>query len=138
MLLHASCAVRDGIGVLIRGAPGSGKSSLLLRLLVHGFEMVADDCVLLDDGVARSAEALCGLLEVRGLGIYRRSWCASARVGLVVEAGRSRERIAERRVCSELGVPVIMLELLLPTAPDIVSLAVGCLAGQVHQVAGPL
>ena len=37
MLMHASCAAREGWGVLLTGAPGSGKSDLLLRLLDRGF-----------------------------------------------------------------------------------------------------
>ena len=33
MMLHGSCAARNGAGVLLVGPPGAGKSDLLLRLL---------------------------------------------------------------------------------------------------------
>ena len=36
MQIHASCAAREGAGVLLMGPPGSGKSDLLLRLLDRG------------------------------------------------------------------------------------------------------
>jgi HPr kinase/phosphorylase len=37
MQIHASCAARDGAGVLILGASGAGKSDMVLRLIDRGF-----------------------------------------------------------------------------------------------------
>lgn len=138
MLIHASCAARDGIGVLIRGRPGSGKSSLVLRLLRHGFELVADDCVLLDDGAARAPDRLRGLIEVRGLGIYRMPFRDAARVGLVVEAGAGADRIAAPVRCPLTGQPTIRLDLHAVATCDAIALASACLSGSVEEVAGPL
>jgi HPr kinase/phosphorylase len=76
MLLHGSCAARDGEAVLVLGPPGSGKSDLLLRLLDRaGWSLVADDQVevsVSEDGSlhAAPAPALRGMLEVRGLGLF--------------------------------------------------------------------
>ncbi len=74
MLIHGSCAARQGDGVLILGPPGSGKSDLVLRLMQAGWLLVADDQVEVSLGesapVATSPPALAGLLEVRGLGIF--------------------------------------------------------------------
>ncbi len=70
-LMHGSCVSRDGAGVLLLGPPGAGKSDLAMRLLARGFQLVADDQVAIQDGIARPAPALAGLLEVRGLGILR-------------------------------------------------------------------
>ncbi|MEN8196664.1 MAG: hypothetical protein ABFS30_09120, partial [Pseudomonadota bacterium] len=41
--VHATCVEISGCGVLIRGAPGSGKSDLALRLIEEGARLVADD-----------------------------------------------------------------------------------------------
>lgn len=71
--MHGSCIAWQGRGVLILGAPGSGKSSLALECIDHGASLVADDAVLLkQDGVeifASAPAALQGSLALRGLGI---------------------------------------------------------------------
>ena len=85
MQIHGSCASRGGLGVLLLGPPGSGKSDLVLRLRARGFELVADDRVDIVDGIARPPPALAGLLEVRGLGIFRLPYAAEARLALVVD-----------------------------------------------------
>ncbi|MBM3488544.1 MAG: hypothetical protein FJX67_18250, partial [Alphaproteobacteria bacterium] len=46
--LHATCIAVDGIGVLVRGASGAGKSDLALRLIDAGARLVADDQVLVE------------------------------------------------------------------------------------------
>ena len=71
MQIHGSCASRDGAGVLVLGPAGSGKSDLVLRLLDRGFDLVADDRVEIEHGMARAPASLAGLIEVRGLGLLR-------------------------------------------------------------------
>ena len=90
--VHASAAMVAGRGVLIRGAAGSGKSSLILQLLTTGQKdsrLVADDRVLLrqEDGhvIASAPSAIAGLLEIRGQGIVRVPFVARATVDLVVD-----------------------------------------------------
>lgn len=94
-LRHACALSLGGRGVLIRGASGSGKSSLLLSLLRRGeaagleARLVADDQVI----VKREGETvrlhtpngIAGLLEVRGIGILRLPFAASCRLDLVVD-----------------------------------------------------
>ncbi len=76
-LVHASCVQLDGAGVIVRGASGSGKSDLCLRLIDAGGLLVGDDQVLIergDDGGTLFASApagLAGLIEARGVGILR-------------------------------------------------------------------
>ena len=135
MQLHASCAARDGHGVLLIGPPGSGKSDLILRLLDHGFDLVADDRVELEAGVARAPDALAGLLEVRGLGIVRLPYRDSAPVALVVELGEA-ERLPEP--ATQLGFRSVRIDPGLASAPARVAMALGCATGRVGLVAGAL
>lgn len=73
--LRGTCIAIDGSGVLLRGPSGAGKSDLALRLITEGGRLVADDytCVTRDGAmlIATSPGPLCGLLEVRGIGIIR-------------------------------------------------------------------
>lgn len=63
-----------GIGVLITGKSGVGKSETALELVKRGHRLVADDCVEIrqeDIGtlIGNSPELIEHLLEIRGLGI---------------------------------------------------------------------
>jgi serine kinase of HPr protein (carbohydrate metabolism regulator) len=90
--VHASVARVGAQGVLIRGASGSGKSSLLMALLTSrdaGAVLVADDRALLavEDGrlTASVPPALAGLMEIRGTGIVRREHIPATAIDLVVD-----------------------------------------------------
>jgi serine kinase of HPr protein (carbohydrate metabolism regulator) len=71
--VHGTCVAVEGRGALFRGAPGSGKSDLALRLIERGAQLVSDDQVILDEmnGAVRACAEprLQGKLEVRGIGI---------------------------------------------------------------------
>src|SRR5207245_7058216 len=63
-----------GVGVIIRGESGIGKSESVLALIERGYSLVADDItkVILVDGrevVGTSAEVTRNHMEVRGIGI---------------------------------------------------------------------
>lgn len=63
-----------GLGVLITGKSGVGKSETALELVKRGHRLVADDCVEIrqeddDTLVGNSPELIQHLLEIRGLGI---------------------------------------------------------------------
>ncbi|XJZ26903.1 HPr(Ser) kinase/phosphatase [Bacillota bacterium Lsc_1132] len=63
-----------GVGVLITGNSGVGKSETALELVKRGHRLVADDCVEIrqedqDTLVGTSPELIEHLLEIRGLGI---------------------------------------------------------------------
>ena len=134
--LHGSCVARNDDAILLRGAPGSGKSDLALRLLSRGFELIADDQVDVTDGVATCPETLAGLLEVRGVGIVRVPHRPQGRLALVVELGETPDRLPEPRRDETLGVPVIRLDAFAASAADKVALALDCALGHVSQVAG--
>ena len=135
MQIHGSCAAHDGAGVLLVGAPGTGKSDLLLRLLDRGFTLVADDQVILEAGRARAPASLAGLVEVRGIGIIRLPYAADAALALTVELGNS-DRMPEPR--QRHGVPLLCIDPAQASAPARVALALRCLRGDATLVAGAL
>jgi HPr kinase/phosphorylase len=96
--VHASAVLVGARAVLIRGPAGAGKSRLALALvqaaergLLTLARLVGDDRIELAAChgrlVARPAQALGGLIEVRGLGIRRLGHEPVAVVGLVVDLG---------------------------------------------------
>ena len=110
--IHASAVARDGRAVLLLGPPGSGKSDLALRLVAAGWQLVADDRVVLTpvaDGLIASAPArLAGLIEVRGVGIVPEA-THSAAVALALDLGRAPERLPEPDWMGLAGVSVPVL-----------------------------
>ncbi|MEW6766442.1 MAG: serine kinase [Pseudomonadota bacterium] len=94
--IHASAVMVGGIGVLIRGPSGSGKSRLALSLLlaarariVEPAQLIGDDRIVLSvQGswlFAACAPELSGLIEVRGVGIRRWDLVGPGPLNLVVD-----------------------------------------------------
>lgn len=74
LLVHGCLVDVQGIGVLIQGDSGSGKSESVTGLLRRGASLVADDAVRLrlveDREIIGSAPDITrGMIEIRGLGI---------------------------------------------------------------------
>jgi HPr kinase/phosphorylase len=115
---HATCVLVSGIGVLIRGASGSGKSDLALRLIDLGAELVADDyCELSTEAgllYARAPTALVGKLEIRGCGIVELPYREIATLGLIVELSKPEhiERMPETTTTTieNISLPVLKLD----------------------------
>jgi serine kinase of HPr protein (carbohydrate metabolism regulator) len=113
-LIHATCVALDGVGVVIRGASGAGKSDLALRLIDGGAELVADDyCHVAIDSAGDRERLLitppaniAGQIEVRGYGIVKMPFRASIVAGLVVDlkAEADIERMPEHQTCIIEGV----------------------------------
>lgn len=91
------------------GPAGSGKSSVVLALVRAGFMLVADDQVIVTDGVARGPAALSGLIEVRGVGIVQLPYLRAARIVIAVTIGRA-ERVAGAAQHPTLGIPMINVD----------------------------
>jgi serine kinase of HPr protein (carbohydrate metabolism regulator) len=89
--IHAGAVLLGEAGVLVRGASGSGKSSLLLALLDRDptARLVADDRVALSSAngllIAAAPPGLAGLIEIRGHGIVRRPFVSPVVLRLVVD-----------------------------------------------------
>ena len=96
--IHASAVLLGARAALIRGAAGSGKSSLAFALIRAGetgalpfTRLVGDDRMHIEAAhgrlLVRPAETLAGLIEIHGLGIRRVPFEPMAVVGLVVDLG---------------------------------------------------
>lgn len=71
--IHGVCLEVFGVGVLIKGKSGIGKSETSLELINRGHRLVADDAVIIkkvDNGLkATCPELTQHLMEIRGIGI---------------------------------------------------------------------
>ena len=114
MRVHASCIAFEGMGVLLRGPPGAGKSDLALRAVEAGARLVADDLVALDlrDGRvwASPLPQAGGRLEVRGVGIVRLPALDGAPLVLLADLA-APERLPERDFEPVLGRPLRRIRL---------------------------
>jgi HPr kinase/phosphorylase len=73
--IQAVLVVVHGVGVLVRGRPGSGKSLAALNLMRKGHRLISDDLVEVTPGPdgepqGRAVEEQARI-EVRGLGIFK-------------------------------------------------------------------
>jgi HPr kinase/phosphorylase len=136
--VHASAVLLGETGILIRGASGSGKSSLVLELLradPANTHLVADDRVILsaEHGrlVADVPEPLAGLLEVRGLGLVKLPCVAPVVIGLIVdlvardEYRRMPEAAEALTEVQGLSLPRLLLPIGEPRGRDRIHAAVG-------------
>lgn len=120
--IHAGCVAMRGMGVLIAGPSGSGKSDLALRLIDRGAVLVSDDYTLLraegNELHATAPATIAGRIEVRGIGIIDRPTVPRVRVGLFIEAG-TPDRMPEpaTRVIAGIAIPAYRLALLEASAP---------------------
>lgn len=73
-VIHGVLVDVDGIGVLIRGDSGVGKSEAALELIRRGHRLIADDIVeikKLEEGIliGRATEMSKNMMEIRGIGL---------------------------------------------------------------------
>ncbi|MBF0247863.1 MAG: HPr kinase/phosphatase C-terminal domain-containing protein [Alphaproteobacteria bacterium] len=133
--IHATCVAIDGQGVLLRGAPGSGKSDLGLRLIDQGAALVSDDYTELDpvDGrlVSHAPDAIRGLMEVRGVGILKTPVVDAVPVAALFDLVMLSEieRLPEPRfeTIAGIDVPVFRLHGFDASAPAKVRVALSAL-----------
>ena len=118
--LHASAVSLSGVGVLITGTSGAGKSSLVIELLSRGAQLIADDQTELfaKEAALRAQppESLSGLLELYGVGVIDYPHIASpssCEIGFEVHLSSEppQERLPERAYREYLGyhLPYIVL-----------------------------
>mgnify|MGYP003651722531 CR=1 FL=1 len=151
VIVHATAVAFDSaeaggagpVGVLLRGAPGSGKSDLALRLIDRGATLVADDrTVLRRQGAAvllSPPDTIRGRLEVRGLGIVPVDHAFAVPLLLIIDlvAADKIERMPLPRRETVLGQAVSLISLapFETSAPAKVRLAVRAAAcGILHRL----
>ncbi|MFK7943620.1 MAG: HPr kinase/phosphorylase [Paracoccaceae bacterium] len=113
--LHGSAIAVGSQGLLIIGAPGTGKSTLALDMIARGAQLVSDDQVAVQAEGARlmlsAPDPIAGLIEARGVGILKMPYLPAARLHLMVDLDRETPgRLPERKDHCLLGhqVPVIL------------------------------
>ena len=102
--------------VLIRGAPGAGKSDLALRLIGRGWRLVADDYVhVFASGpslYAVAPETIAGRIETRGVGVIGACANGVTRLVLAIDLMESTpERLPEPETRSFAGSDLPLLRL---------------------------
>ncbi|MDE5655292.1 MAG: HPr(Ser) kinase/phosphatase, partial [Clostridia bacterium] len=72
-MVHGSLLDINGVGVLLTGSSGMGKSETAIELINRGHRIIADDAVVVkkvrNDLVGRAPDKIKHFIEVRGLGI---------------------------------------------------------------------
>jgi HPr kinase/phosphorylase len=107
-----------------------------LRLRTHGFDLVADDRVDVAHGIARPPAPLAGLLEVRGLGIFRLPFVPECRLALVVDLATLAPRLPQPERHPALNLPLVRLDAALASAPERIMLALDSVLGRAEQLVG--
>ncbi len=140
--IHATCVEVDGLGILLRGPSGSGKSDLALRLIDTGARLIADDYTELtiesDRLIATAPENIDGLIEVRGVGLLKIGAAVQAPVGVVIDlvGPEGVDRLPEDDKITLLGlsVPHFKLTPFHSSAPAKVRLVVRRVKGDIVHV----
>lgn len=135
--LHACAATWCGRGVLVQGAPGAGKSSLVAQMLAAGAYLIADDLVRLTrraDRVVASATTATGLIELRGNGIFQVATADGVPVSLCVEliSPAAGERLPETGVAVLLGAEIQLLRLCGHAPGAVAQILLSLVACRVH------
>jgi len=110
--IHATCISLEGLGFLLRGPSGIGKSDLALRMMEYNSQLIADDRVdlTLEGGIliAQAPTCLRGLLEVRGVGVIEVPYSNSIQIlGIINLVGNNKiKRLPAPRTELLLGVEI--------------------------------
>ncbi len=137
--VHGTLVDVSGIGVLLEGPPGIGKSETALGLVRHGSALIADDITLLSldahgDVFGTAPEHLRGFMEIRGLGLLHvatlfgiASVKPECRLDLIISLRRCHneddiDRVgSDVQTCEVLGQPIQRLTIPVAAGRDFVN-----------------
>ena len=133
MLVHATALDIAGLGVLILGPSGAGKTDFALRLIAEGALLVADDQSSVemrgDELWATAPAKIVGLMEARGIGILPAAIKRATRLAVAVQLTAKPERMPARRGWSLPGsavqIPLLELSPFEASAPAKLRFALG-------------
>ena len=140
--IYATAVALEGLGALLRGPSGSGKSDLGLRLIDQGAVLIADDRVDLrrhgENILASPPDALAGKIEVRGLGViemvHQRDLPVVAVFDLVASGKIERLPRPEKASFLDTAVPRFSIAAFESSAAAKVRLAVGAASGSIMRL----
>ena len=129
--MHGCLVDVRGVGVLITGPSGIGKSEVSLGLVERGASLVADDMVTIRNIsghlIASSPKLSSGFIEIRGIGIINvtnlfglRAFRRSKRIDLVIKLTGGEMTETERLGLERKKTPILGVEvecITLPVAP---------------------
>lgn len=123
--LHATCVAIRGVGVLLTGPPGSGKSDLALRLIDRGADLVSDDGTIVTARggrlIASAPATIAGLIEARGLAILARPALAMVPLALCLALDQAPVRLPDAplptRLIAGIALPLLALAPFEASAP---------------------
>ena len=118
--IHASCVALSGVAVLLRGAPGAGKSDLALRLVDGGGMLVADDlCEIRREGSRLLADLpsaveprFRGRIELRGIRFLALPYAGATPLSFVADLSSvagERDSLGEA-VYLGIALPLVVLD----------------------------
>ena len=119
--IHANALLIDGHGLLIRGAAGSGKSSLTLALIENAQAQGRRAILIADDRVGLRVEGgqliaaphpvIAGQIEKRGTGILTLPYAPEGRLTHVLDLmAKAPAPLAEKGMCEIEGVALAHFE----------------------------
>ena len=126
--IHTTCVSIKNHGILLLGAPASGKSDLALRLILHKQAiLVSDDRTDIEiksnKAYANTPQKIAGMIEVRGVGIQKMPYISGIEIKLAVELVKTYKEI-ERLPQEEfyeiegIKIPLIKIYPFEASAPD--------------------
>ena len=136
-----TCVEVEGLGVLLRGPTGSGKSDLALRLIDRGALLIADDFTELSieksNLIAQAPKTIRDLLEIRGIGILKIGGVLQIKLGVIFDLVQPEqvERQPEDQSEEVLGIQVPLFRLfpLEASSPAKVRIVVRQIKGEISK-----
>ena len=130
-IIHGCLVAIDGVGVLVVGDAGVGKTTVCLELERLGHNFIADDAVLIrriyNEIIGSAPPETAGLVAARSLKVVKRipgGSELSSSIDLIVRLGSEGERLSEFGIDEILnGIPGKRIEVNGSTAKQIESFA---------------